>query len=58
MEDFYYRKLKVYHLAMCQLEIAESRNYITPNQFIAQENNFREISRMIIGLKKSLEIKL
>ena len=121
MEDFYYRKLKVYHLAkqmtndvyelvkqfplderniltnqllratlsipsniaegmgrfsikerihfleiafgslmeaMCQLEIAESRNYITPNQFIAQENTFREISRMIIGLKKSLEIKL
>ena len=41
--------------AMCQLEIAESRGYIGFDQFTNQENNFKEISRMIVGLKKSLE---
>jgi len=43
--------------AMCQLEIAESRGYKNPEVFQVQESNFREISRMLNGLKKSLEEK-
>ena len=44
--------------AMCQLEIALSRGYVNTNQFTSQEDRFREISRMLVGLKKSLEEKL
>lgn len=44
--------------AMCQLGIALSRGYVNANQFTSQEDRFREISRMLVGLKKSLEEKL
>ena len=120
MEDFYYRKLKVYHLAkalvadiyaicnffpqqesygltnqiqravisipsniaegmgrfsikerihfieisygslmevMCQLEVAETLNYITHEQLTIEEIKITEIAKMLIGLRKNLEEK-
>jgi four helix bundle protein len=42
---------------MCQLEIAESLNYITIEQFKDQEVLISEISKMLIGLRKNLESK-
>jgi len=42
---------------MCQLEIAESLNYITIEQFKDQEILISEISKMLIGLRKNLESK-
>jgi four helix bundle protein len=42
---------------MCQLEIAESLNYINNDQFKTQEIQVSEISKMLIGLRKKLESK-
>ncbi len=42
---------------MCQLEIAESLNYIKNEQLIALERLISEISKMLIGLRKNLESK-
>ena len=42
---------------MCQLEIAELLHYISPEQLTEQENNIRDIARMLLGLKKSLDSK-
>ena len=42
---------------MCQLEIAESLNYINNDQFKTQEVLVSEISKMLIGLRKNLESK-
>ena len=42
---------------MCQLEIAESLNYITTEQLTKQEGCIREIARMLLGLKKNFEDK-
>ena len=42
---------------MCQLEIAESLNYINNDQFKTQESLVSEISKMLIGLRKNLESK-
>ena len=42
---------------MCQLEIAESLNYINNDQFKTQEMLVSEISKMLIGLRKNLESK-
>ena len=42
---------------MCQLEIAESLNYITTEQLTKQEVCIREIARMLLGLKKNFEEK-
>ena len=42
---------------MCQLEIAESLNYITTEQLTKQELCIREIARMLLGLKKNFEEK-
>ena len=42
---------------MCQLEIAEALHYISSEQFSEQENNIRDIARMLLGLKKSLDSK-
>ena len=42
---------------MCQLEIAESLNYINNDQFKTQEIHVSEISKMLIGLRKNLESK-
>ena len=42
---------------MCQLEIAESLNYINNDQFKTQEIQVSEISKMLIGLRKNLESK-
>lgn len=43
---------------MCQLELAEARNYITSDQFSLQETNIREIARMLYGLRKTIEEKV
>lgn len=42
---------------MCQLEIAHILNYITEEQLKDNENSMVNISRMLSGLKKSLEEK-
>ena len=42
---------------MCQLEITESLNYISTNELTSQERNIKEISKMLIGLRKSFEEK-
>ena len=42
---------------MCQLEIAESLNYINNDQFKTLEVLVTEISKMLIGLRKNLEAK-
>ena len=42
---------------MCQLEIAESLNYINNDQFKTLEVLVTEISKMLIGLRKNLESK-
>ena len=42
---------------MCQLEIAESLNYISPELLKEQEMNIKEIARMLIGLRNSLNEK-
>ncbi|MBQ9656366.1 MAG: four helix bundle protein [Prevotella sp.] len=42
---------------MCQLELAETLKYITPEQLHTQEIKIKEIARMLLGLKKTLEDK-
>ncbi|MBR1462545.1 MAG: four helix bundle protein [Prevotella sp.] len=39
---------------MCQLEIAESLNYISHELLNEQEKNIKEIARMLIGLRNTL----
>ena len=43
---------------MCQLEIAETLRYITVNQLEQHESMIKEIARMLIGLKNSIESKI
>ncbi len=42
---------------MCQLEIAHSLSYISDEELKTNEANMVEISRLLSGLKKSLEDK-
>lgn len=42
---------------MCQLEIAESLNYISANELTIQEGNIKEISKMLTGLRRTFEEK-
>ena len=42
---------------MCQLEIAESLNYISENELTIQEGNIKEISKMLTGLRRTFEEK-
>ena len=42
---------------MCQLEIAESLNYITLEQLKTLETLVSEAAKMLIGLRKNLESK-
>ena len=42
---------------MCQLEIAESLNYIFANELTIQEGNIKEISKMLTGLRRTFEEK-
>ena len=42
---------------MCQLEIAESLNYISANELTIQEGNIKEISKMLTGLRRTFEAK-
>ena len=42
---------------MCQLEIAESLNYISSNELTIQEGNIKEISKMLTGLRRTFEEK-
>ena len=42
---------------MCQLEIAHTLGYIDDTDLHTHENSFRDVSRMLIGLKRSLEEK-
>ena len=43
---------------MCQLEIAESLNYISANELTIQEGNIKEISKMLTGLRRTFEEKI
>jgi len=43
---------------MCQLEIAHSLSYISDEELKASEANMTDISRLLSGLKKSLEDKI
>ena len=42
---------------MCQLEIAESLNYISANELTIHEGNIKEISKMLTGLRRTFEEK-
>ena len=42
---------------MCQLEIAESLNYISAYELTIQEGNIKEISKMLTGLRRTFEEK-
>lgn len=42
---------------MCQLEIAESLNYISTNELSIQERKIKEISKMLTGLRRTFEEK-
>ena len=42
---------------MCQLEIAASLNYISSADLNTQEENIKEISKMLTGLRRTLEEK-
>ena len=42
---------------MCQLEIAESLNYISAKELTNQEGNIKEISKMLTGLRRTFEEK-
>lgn len=42
---------------MCQLEIAESLNYISSEILKEQEQNIKGIARMLIGLRNALNEK-
>lgn len=43
---------------MCQLEIAQRLGYILEDDFKKQEINIATIAKMILGLRKNLEVKL
>ena len=43
---------------MCQLEIAQRLGYISDDDFKKQEINIATIAKMILGLRKNLEVKL
>ena len=43
---------------MCQLEIAQRLGYISEDDFKKQEINIATIAKMILGLRKNLEVKL
>ncbi len=43
---------------MCQLEVAHLLGYISDGELASSENNMAEISRLLSGLKKSLEEKV
>lgn len=43
---------------MCQLEVAHLLGYISDGELASSENNMAEISRLLCGLKKSLEEKV
>ena len=64
MNDFYYRKLKVYHQSKQlvaevyrQLEVAELLNYLSKDELEGQESKITEISKMLISLRKTIEEK-
>lgn len=42
---------------MCQLEVAELLTYISKNELEDQESRITEISKMLIGLRKTMEDK-
>ena len=42
---------------MCQLEIAQQLGYISKEQFTEEETLISETAGMLIGLRKTLEIK-
>ena len=42
---------------MCQLEIAQQLGYISKDQFTEEEKFISETAGMLIGLRKTLEIK-
>ena len=70
MNDFYYRKLNVYHKSMelvangslnevmCQLEAAQLLGYISQQQFDEQELFISETTKMLVGLRQNFEDKL
>ena len=43
---------------MCQLEIAETLNYITNEDPAIEEKKITEVAKMLIGLRKTLEDKM
>ena len=43
---------------MCHLEVAHHLGYISDGELASSENNMAEISRLLSGLKKSLEEKV
>ena len=43
---------------MCQLEIAETLNYITNEDLAIEEKKITEVAKMLIGLRRNLEYKM
>ena len=43
---------------MCQLEIAETLNYITNEDLTIEEKKITEVAKMLIGLRRNLEDKM
>ena len=43
---------------MCQLEIAETLNYITNEDLAIEEKIITEVAKMLIGLRRNLEDKM
>ena len=43
---------------MCQLEIAETLNYITNEDLAIEEKKITEVAKMLIGLRRNLEDKM
>jgi four helix bundle protein len=43
---------------MCQLEIAETLNYITNEDLATEEKKITEVAKMLIGLRRNLEDKM
>ena len=46
------------HEAMCQLEIVELIGYISKEQLSVQEECIREISKMLVGLRNTIDSKI
>ena len=42
---------------MCQLEVAELLAYLSKDQLVQQETTITEISKMLMGLRKTMEDK-